>query len=126
VEGVTVGLAYGLKRFQDLGLAPTEIRLTGGGSKSKTWRQIVADSFGVPVVCLATAEGASLGAAVQAAYVSLKEAGKGMPISELAEQLVRVDPASRAEPETEAAAFYQGQRERQMSLTKSLKDNGWL
>ena len=32
VEGATLGLAYGLRRFKDLGIAPAEIRLTGGGS----------------------------------------------------------------------------------------------
>ena len=32
VEGATLGLAYGLKRFKDLGMNPTEIRLIGGGS----------------------------------------------------------------------------------------------
>ena len=53
MEGVTLGLAYGLARFRELGIQPAEIRLTGGGSKSKVWRQICADIFGVPTVCLA-------------------------------------------------------------------------
>ncbi len=51
-EGVTLGLAYGLKRFRQLGVKPKEIRLTGGGSNSQFWRQICADVFGVPTVCL--------------------------------------------------------------------------
>ena len=63
MEGVTVGLGYGLRRFSELGVTPTEIRLTGGGSQSAIWRQICADVFGVPVVCLHSAEGAALGAA---------------------------------------------------------------
>jgi xylulokinase len=60
MEGATLGLAYGLLRFDALGLTPSEIRLTGGGSQSAIWRQISADVFGVPVVGLATAEGARL------------------------------------------------------------------
>ena len=56
----TLGLAYGLKRFRDLGMNPSEIRLTGGGSQSAAWRQIAADAFGVPTVTLSTAEGTTL------------------------------------------------------------------
>ena len=76
MEGVTLGLAYGLNRFRELGIQPTEIRLTGGGSKSAVWRQIAADIFGVPTVCLASAEGAALGAAIQGAYASLDRHGQ--------------------------------------------------
>ncbi len=126
VEGVTVGLAYGLKRFKELGLAPNEIRITGGGSKSGTWRQIVADSFGVPVVTLATAEGASLGAAIQAAYVVLNEAGETTTIAELADRLCAVDTTTRAEPNVAATAFYTEQLERQTALTQALASSGWL
>jgi xylulokinase len=69
MEGATLGLAYGLNRLRSLGVKPTEIRLTDGGSKSQVWRQICADVFGVRVVCLATAEGAALGAALHGAWV---------------------------------------------------------
>ncbi len=31
MEGVTLGLGYGLARFRELGIQPAEIRLTGGG-----------------------------------------------------------------------------------------------
>jgi xylulokinase len=47
-ERVTLGLGYGLARFRELGMHPTEIRLTGGGSNSRLWRQMCADVFGVP------------------------------------------------------------------------------
>jgi xylulokinase len=49
-------------------VTPEEIRLTGGGSNSPLWRQICADVFGVPTVCLKSSEGAALGAAVQACW----------------------------------------------------------
>jgi xylulokinase len=68
VEGVTMGLAYGLKRLLDLGVEPSELRLIGGGSKSAVWRKIVADVFGYPTVTLKIAEGAALGAAIHAAW----------------------------------------------------------
>jgi len=66
MEGITLGMAYGLRRMENLGLQPSEIRLTGGGSKSPVWRQILADIFGYPVVTMQCAEGAALGAAIQA------------------------------------------------------------
>ena len=55
---------------------PSEIRLTGGGSQSPAWRQIAADIFNAEVVTLATAEGAALGAAIQAAFATMQAAGK--------------------------------------------------
>ncbi len=126
VEGVTLGLAYGLQRFQALGLKPSEIRITGGGSKSPTWRQIVADSFGVPVVGLATSEGAGLGAAIQAASVVLTEAGETTSISALADQLVHQDPASRAEPNAANTALYAEKLAHHTALTRTLHTNGYL
>lgn len=126
VEGVTIGLAYGLKRFKELGLNPSEIRITGGGSKSPTWRQIVADSFGVPVVGLATSEGAGLGAAIQAAYVVLQESGQRTTIKQLCDLLVQQDSATRVEPNARNSTFYAGQLDRQMDLTKALASAGYL
>jgi xylulokinase len=126
VEGVTVGLAYGLTRFKDLGLTPSEIRLTGGGSRSAAWRQIVAEVFGVPVVTLTTAEGAGLGAAVQAAYVVLNENGRARTMSELCAQLVQLDDSTRCAPDDTGHARYAEQLERQMKLTRALQSGGWL
>ena len=45
MEGVTLGMNYGLRRLEKLGVKPTQIRATGGGAKSKLWRQIMADVF---------------------------------------------------------------------------------
>lgn len=119
MEGATLGLAYGLRRFAELGLAPTEIRLTGGGSKSAVWRQIAADAFGVPVVGLATAEGASLGAAIQAAHA----AGQGA-YEVLCPRLVAVEESTRCVPDAGLTALYRDQLERQMALTADLRDRG--
>jgi len=66
MEGVTLGMAYGLRRLRELGVATSEIRLTGGGSRSPVWRRLCAEVFGCPVVGLRSAEGAALGAAIQA------------------------------------------------------------
>ena len=126
VEGVTIGLAYGLKRFETLGVTPSEIRITGGGSRSAAWRQVVADVFGVPVVSLATAEGAGLGAALQAAYVVQHAADVSVTLAALADRLVSIDESSRALPNAALKDLYAAQLDRQMGLTQALKSTGWL
>src|SRR6185295_7232236 len=45
MEGVTMGMNYGLQRLAKLGVKPRQIRVTGGGAKSAIWRQIMADIF---------------------------------------------------------------------------------
>jgi len=121
MEGATLGLGYGLQRFAALGLAPAEIRLTGGGSKSGVWRQIAADVFGVPVVSLATAEGAGLGGAIQAAHAD----GKGS-YGDLCDRLVSLDESTRCEPDAAASSLYQEKLKKQMTLTETLKGAGML
>jgi len=69
MEGVTLGMNYGLRRLAELGLKPRQIRATGGGAKSKVWRQIMADVFNAEVVTLKISEGAAYGAAVAGALV---------------------------------------------------------
>jgi len=77
MEGATLGMNYGLNRMRDLGIKPHEIRLTGGGSKNRLWRQIAADIFNVEVVCPTVDEGAAYGAALQALWTYLNyEGGK--------------------------------------------------
>lgn len=121
VEGVTLGLGYGLQRFRELGVTPTEIRLTGGGSNSPAWRQVCADVFGVPVVCLQTGEGAGLGAALQAAWTFDREQGSDASLADLADSVVKVDPSTRAEPRDSAVHREQLGRMRDLrnALTRS-------
>src|SRR5258708_14373187 len=107
MEGATLGLAYGLNRFRSLGIKPSEIRLTGGGSKSQIWRQICADIFRIPVVCLATAEGAALGAAMHGAWVERLVNNKSANLVQLLNAAVKLDESSRAAPRPETSNLYQ-------------------
>ncbi len=126
MEGTTLGLAYGLNRFRQLGIEPTEIRLTGGGSKSGVWRQICADVFGVPTVCLTSAEGAALGAALQAAYARAATEGKPTTFRELSARLVTLDESTRCKPSDESREVYSRVLGRQSDLTKRLHTAGYL
>ncbi|MEO5958480.1 MAG: xylulokinase, partial [Opitutaceae bacterium] len=77
MEGVTMGMNYGLRRLAELGVKAKEIRVTGGGAKSAVWRQLMADIFGVPVVAMVEDEGAALGGALQAAWcVAIRDGNK--------------------------------------------------
>jgi xylulokinase len=93
LEGVTAGLGYGLERLREHHIRPREIRLTGGGARSRVWRQILSDSFGVPVVKIGEDECAALGAALQAAWCV-----DGGSIARLAESVVSLDQSTRCTP----------------------------
>jgi xylulokinase len=122
MEGVTLGLLYGLHRMRTLGIAPTEIRLTGGGSKSAIWRQICADVFGCRVVTLAESEGAALGSAIQA----LAAAEPVKSIAAWSNQLVQLNSAETTEPQKDLGHDYFGAMEKQVSLTSALSERGFL
>jgi len=126
VEGVTLGLAYGLSRFRELGIEPSEIRLTGGGSNSAAWRQICADIFGVPVVCLRSAEGSALGAAVQAAWTYYRTNGSDAALRDFTDRLVILDETTRAEPKPGATSVYPALLQRAQLLRTTLAGAGLL
>ncbi|MCP4846916.1 MAG: xylulokinase [Verrucomicrobiaceae bacterium] len=123
MEGATLGLAYGLEGFRGMGITPSEIRLTGGGSNSGQWRQIAADVFNTPVVMLSTAEGAGLGAAIQAAYCN---ASGAVGYSDLCSRFVAVDETTRCEPDSGNVSLYRELLERQRGMTRELNAAGRL
>ncbi len=99
MEGVTLGLRYGLDRMRSLGIVPQVIQLTGGGAKSRVWRQIVSDVFDACVACPMGDEGAALGAALQAYWMWQTERGSGQSIEEITARHVKLDPESAAGPD---------------------------
>jgi xylulokinase len=107
-------------------MVPTEIRLTGGGSNSAVWRQICADIFGVPTVCLQSAEGAALGAAIQGAYACLIAHGQSATFRELCARIVTVDDATRCEPNAAHQETYNNLLTRQGDLTRRMHAAGYL
>lgn len=120
MEGVTLGLGHGLRRFRELGLQPTEIRLTGGGSNSPLWRQICADIFAVPTVCLRSGEGAALGAAIQAFWAWAREEGADSTLQDHTERFVQIDETTRCQPAPEAVSVYERLADRAAALRHTL------
>jgi xylulokinase len=50
LEGISYELALALRKYEYLGVKPENIIITGGGSKSRFWRKIMTDIFGINTV----------------------------------------------------------------------------
>ncbi|HIE14363.1 TPA: xylulokinase [Candidatus Bathyarchaeota archaeon] len=106
MEGATLGMNYGLNRMRELGIKPAEIRLTGGGSKNRVWRQIAADIFNVEVVCLQVDEGAAYGAALQSYWTYMNYQGENVTIQEVTNRFVKLKEDTRTKPNPENVKKY--------------------
>src|SRR5882762_7698585 len=106
MEGVTLGMNYGLRRLVDLGVKPTQIRVTGGGAKSKVWRQIMADVFNAEVVTLKVGEGAAYGAALQALWCWRLQEGERVSIGEITDQFVGLNAGENTQPDAKNTEVY--------------------
>jgi xylulokinase len=125
MEGATMGMNYGLRRLAALGVKPKEIRITGGGSKSAAWRQIMAGVFGVPVVGMVEDEGAALGGALQAAWCLARREGKGkVKLADFTDGIVAVKEETRCLPEKASVARYRELQALQDKLSTSLRESG--
>jgi len=107
MEGVTLGMNYGLRRLGELGVTPTQIRATGGGARSKTWRQIMADIFNAEVVTLKVGEGAAYGAALQAFWCWRAQKGEKISISDITDQFVEINSTETMQPDPKNVQTYQ-------------------
>ena len=121
MEGVTLGMNYGLRRLAELGVKPTQIRATGGGAKSKVWRQIMADIFNTEVVTLKVSEGAAYGAALQALWCWRQQQGEKVSISDITDQFVELNPTETAQPEKANAETYRELQDLQDEMSTALR-----
>jgi xylulokinase len=123
MEGVTLGMNYGLRRLATLGVKAKEIRITGGGAKSAVWRQIMADIFGVPVVGMKEDEGAALGAALQAVWChALRSGNRKAKLSDFTTRIVALDETTRCVPDKKNHARYRRLQDVQDKLSLALRD----
>lgn len=107
MEGATYALKYGYDAFVRAGMRFDSIVLTGGGSNSPAWRQMVADVFGLPVSVPTQSEGAAFGAALQALWSLQRAAGEDISPAQLAATHVALDPALATIPDPQRHAAYQ-------------------
>jgi xylulokinase len=104
VRSVLEGVAFSLKDcfaiIAEQGLTLEQVRATGGGAKSRLWRQIIADVLDVELVTTSAQEGPAFGAALLAGVAS----GVYGSIQEACEATVRV--VERTVPTPENARVY--------------------
>ncbi len=121
MEGVTLGMNYGLRRLAELGVQAKQIRATGGGANSKLWRQIMADIFNAEVVTLKVGEGAAYGAALQALWCWRNQQGGKVSIDAITDEFVALNPAQTASPRKGNAAAYAELQALQDQLSLALR-----
>jgi xylulokinase len=113
---------YGLRRLAELGVKPTQIRATGGGAKSKVWRQIMADVFDAEVVTLKVSEGAAYGAALQALWSWRLHLGEKISITEITDNFVELNKAETAEPGSPNCTVYRELQGLQDDMSLALRE----
>lgn len=90
LEGVAFGLRDGLDLMIQAGVdPPSQIRASGGGTRSRLWRQVLADVLEAEIATVSTEEGAAYGAALLGAV----GAGWFATVDEVCSTTVRVIPA---------------------------------
>jgi len=103
LEGVAFGLRDGLDLMRGTGVGNvTELRASGGGTRSELWRQILADVLDATIATTATAEGAAAGAAILAAV----GAGWYPDVPTATQAMVRV--VQRTDPGPDASRYQGG------------------
>ncbi|MEM7799867.1 MAG: xylulokinase, partial [Chloroflexota bacterium] len=115
MEGVSFGLKDSFTLMQRAGLADvSQVRVSGGGTQSPIWRQILADILGVEIVTINTAEGVAYGAALLAATGS----GEWSSVEEACADVVKITGST---PPGEDVDRYRAYYEIYQSLYSTLK-----
>lgn len=106
MEGATYALRNGYDALRAAGLRFDAIRLTGGGSHSVAWRQMIADVFELPVEVPLQAEGAAFGAALQALWALERAQGRDADLAAIAREHVLIAPGLSTRPDGHSVAAY--------------------
>jgi xylulokinase len=114
MEAVAFMLRRNLELVTTTGLEIKEVRATGGGARSRLWRQIKADVCNCPVVSLMHEDSALLGDAILAAVAT----GGFATVFEAADAMVKV--AERLEPLPANCPLYEDAYGRYIQLYKTL------
>jgi xylulokinase len=101
LEGVAFSLKDSFSIFEEMKVPVTQIRLGGGGARSRLWRQIQADVYAREVELVAAEEGAAFGAAILAAVGARHFAS----VDEACDVVIKV--ASRVAPDPASSTLLQ-------------------
>lgn len=121
MEGVTFALCDILNGIIGTGApAPESVRMCGGGSKSRFWRQLMADIYGIPVTIPDMDSEAS--GALGAAILAMVGCGAYPSVPDACAHIIRMRREVYA-PDPERAAFYRKVYREFDALYPKLKDN---
>ncbi len=120
MESAIMGMRFSLDFFKKEGFKPSEIRLTGGGSKSKIWRQITSDILNLPVVTPVIQEAAAFGAALQALWM-LENLKRTSSIKRITDEHVKLDREKTHSPNLKCVKQYNNVYEDYLKYLNPLK-----
>ena len=124
LEAVLLELGAGLGRMKELGVQPTEVRMTGGGADADI-RQLVADIAGVPVMPVSGEVSPAMGAALQAAWTFFHQSGEDLIFEEITSYAVVPEVRQRSEPDEDRYQFYQEALRRREALAETMHGEEW-
>ena len=117
MEGVALGLRDSLEILNEMKVPAEQLRVTGGGARSASWRQMQADVFGLPLSLLNMDEGPAFGVALLAGV----GAGVYRSVEEACDATIRV--TSVTEPRASRHAQYCELYEIYRGLYPSLREH---
>jgi xylulokinase len=116
MEGATYAMNDVVTLLAERGLNIRQIRLSGGGARSKFWRQLQADIYGRTCVTINAEEGPAYGVALLAATGT----GRYKSIVEACKAAIRV--TRTVKPDPKAKRFYAGRYHQYRRLYPALRE----
>lgn len=124
MEGVVYSLRDSMEIIREMGVDIKEVRASGGGGKSKLWRQMQADVFGTEITTINSSEGPALGVALLAGV------GTGIysNVAEACDATIQVQSRQKAQAGAyeNYSAYYAIYRNLYASLKNSFADTAAL
>ncbi len=117
MEGVTYSLRDCMEIIKEMGVSVSEIRASGGGGKSKLWRQMQADIFGNAITTINSSEGPALGVALLAGVGT----GVYKNVAEACDTAIKVKNVQ--EPDMDKNKIYEKYYRLYNQLYRSLKND---
>lgn len=115
-RGIVEAQALSMQRHSDwIGEQPKVIRVTGGASRNRGIRQVLADVFGAEIRALSVGNSSALGAALRAA-----EAVGHVPFSSLYQAFAATDDSSGVSPQQGATESYGALRQKLVERLRAL------
>ncbi len=113
LEGVSYSFCDGIDALREAGARFDEVSLIGGGARSATWRQLLADALGVPLVYRS---GSDVGPALGAARLAMIGSSAGDLGSSITRVCRQPQTTSSHEPRAARASYHREKLQRYREL----------